>query len=189
MARSMARSGESSCRMKPASVDRAILVAHLARQRDQIGFVRVVIRVEHRGRDDAGRGRGQEAVRESGHGLRRRSSDVRSRASIGAKCRDSAVRSALRERSACRLRFGKAPLQILDEFGKLLVVAPAPPFRFAGETRHALRHVGLEADALLFAVIADIDAGLHLLFDHMSARRGPFRDPAALCRWRRLPRG
>ena len=67
-----------------------------------------------------------------------------------------------------RLRLGKRRMQILDEFGKLLVVPPAPAFRFAGETRHPLRHVGLEADALLFAVVADIDAGLDLLFDDMA---------------------
>ena len=55
--------------MKPASVNGPILVAHLARERRQIGLVRVVIRVEHRGRDDARRRRGQEAFRETGHGL------------------------------------------------------------------------------------------------------------------------
>jgi hypothetical protein len=53
---------------------------------------------------------------------------------------------------------------------ELLVVAPAPAFGFSGETRHALRDVGLESDALLFPVIANIDAGLDLLFDNVADR-------------------
>ena len=80
---------------------------------------------------------------------------------------------------------GEAAHQIFDQGGKFLEVAPAPAFGFTGETGHALGHVGLKADALLFAVVADVDAGLNLLGDdlahgaiHLSgefgARRGAF---------------
>ena len=65
---------------------------------------------------------------------------------------------------------GKAAREIADQLGKFLEFAAAPAFRFAAEARHALRHVGLKADALLLAVIADIDAGLFLLGDDMADR-------------------
>ncbi len=52
--------------------------------------------------------------------------------------------------------------------GYCFVVAAATPLRFTGETRHALRDVSLEADALLLAVVADIDAGFDLLFDNVA---------------------
>ena len=64
----------------------------------------------------------------------------------------------------------EAPLELLDQFGKFLEFAPAPPLRHAGKTAHALRHVSLETDPLLLAVIADVDAGRGLLLDHMAHR-------------------
>ncbi len=41
------------------------------------------------------------------------------------------------------------------------------PFRLAAETVHALRHVGLKADAALLAVVGDVDAGPALLLHHV----------------------
>ena len=35
------------------------------------------------------------------------------------------------------------------------------------EARHPLRHIGLEAHALLLAVVGDVDAGRGLLVDHV----------------------
>ena len=64
----------------------------------------------------------------------------------------------------------KAARQVLHQLGKFLELAPAPALRFAAEARHALRHVGLKADTLLFAVVADVDAGFFLLRDHVTHR-------------------
>ena len=63
---------------------------------------------------------------------------------------------------------GKAAREVLHQFGEFLEFSPAPAFGFAAEAGHALRHVGLKADALLLAVIAAVDAGLFLLRDHMA---------------------
>ena len=65
---------------------------------------------------------------------------------------------------------GKAPHQQCDQFGKLLEFLAAPALRHAGKAGHALRHIGLETDALLFAVVADVDAG-GLLMVHDIADR------------------
>ena len=67
-------------------------------------------------------------------------------------------------------RIGKAPHQIADQLGKLLELAAAAALRHAGKARHALRHVGLETDPPLLAVIADVDAGFHLLADDVAHR-------------------
>ncbi len=64
----------------------------------------------------------------------------------------------------------KAMRQILDQIGEFLELASAPALRHAGKTRHPLRHVGLETDALLLPVIADVDAGF-LLLRHDVAHR------------------
>ena len=53
-----------------------------------------------------------------------------------------------------------------DQLREFLEIAPAPALRFAREARHALRHVSLEPDALLLAVIGDVDARRGLLVDH-----------------------
>ena len=57
---------------------------------------------------------------------------------------------------------GKAPALHFDQLGEFAQVAAHRALGFAAEARHALRHIGLEADALLLAVIADIDAGILL---------------------------
>ena len=57
----------------------------------------------------------------------------------------------------------EAPLQVVHQLGEFLELAPAPALRHAAEAAHALRHVGLEADPLLLAVVADVDAGRCLL--------------------------
>ena len=64
----------------------------------------------------------------------------------------------------------KAAREILHQLGELLELAAAAALRFAGKARHALRHVGLKADPLLLAVVADVDAGFFLLGDHMADR-------------------
>ena len=59
-------------------------------------------------------------------------------------------------------------LEVVHELGEFLELAPAPPLGDATEPRHARRHVGLEADPLLLAVVADVDAGRLLLGHHMT---------------------
>ena len=51
-------------------------------------------------------------------------------------------------------------------------------FDYAAEARHALRHVGLEPDPLLLAVIADVDAGRGLPLRPRRAPRCPSRRPS-----------
>ena len=60
-------------------------------------------------------------------------------------------------------RIGKAPRQIAQQLGEFLELAAAAALRHPGKARHALRHIGLETDPPLLAVIADVDAGFHLL--------------------------
>ena len=60
--------------------------------------------------------------------------------------------------------------EVLRQLREFLELAPAAALGFAAEARHALRHIGLEADALLLAVVADVDTGLLLLGDHMAHR-------------------
>ncbi len=62
---------------------------------------------------------------------------------------------------------GKAADQHVRQLRELLEVHAAAALRLPGEARHALRHVGLESDPLLLAVIADVHAGGGLLFDHL----------------------
>ena len=57
-----------------------------------------------------------------------------------------------------------------DQLREFLEIAPAAALGFAREARHALRHVRLEPDPLLLAVIGDIDAGRGLLVDHAMHR-------------------
>ena len=59
-------------------------------------------------------------------------------------------------------------LELLHQFGEFLEFASAPPLRHAGKAAHALRHIGLEADPLLLAVIADVDAGGSLLLHNVA---------------------
>ncbi len=63
---------------------------------------------------------------------------------------------------------GKAAHEIFNQGRELLEVPAAATLGFAGETGHAARHVSLEADALLFAVVADVDAGLGLAGDDVA---------------------
>ena len=67
-------------------------------------------------------------------------------------------------------RIREAPHQVGEQLGELLELAAAAALRYAGEAGHALRHVGLEADPALLAVVADVDAGVHLRLDDMADR-------------------
>ena len=62
----------------------------------------------------------------------------------------------------------EAVLEICHHLREFLEFPSAPPLRHAAEAGHALRHIGLEPDALLLAVIADIDAGRCLLVHDMA---------------------
>ena len=165
--------GRIDLQHQPGLVDRLIFVAHLARDRGEIGFVGIVEGVEHGGGDDAGRGRGHERLRKrlafAGDALVERNLALDGRRIV-------IVNFALRlRRVLLPAHIRKAAREIADELGKFLEFAPAPPFRFAAEAGHALRYVGLKTDALLLAVIADIDAGLFLFGDHVPDRLFHFR--------------
>ena len=58
--------------------------------------------------------------------------------------------------------------QHFEQFRKRFVVTAAATLRLSPKTRHSLRDVGLKADTLLLAVIADIDSGFFLFFDDMT---------------------
>ena len=62
----------------------------------------------------------------------------------------------------------KTARQVFQELRKIIEVLGTRALRFAGESRHALRNVSLEADALLLAVISDVDTGALLFFDHVA---------------------
>ncbi len=94
-------------------------------------------------------------------------------------------------RLRCVLLLGdmrKAAGEVLHQFRELLEVHAATALRYAGEAGHALRHVGLEADPLLLAVIADIDAGRRLLVDDMAHGLVHLGRHLRLCRRPRRPR-
>jgi len=57
---------------------------------------------------------------------------------------------------------GKPLHQHVREHGKVGKFLRAAPVRLAAETRHAVRHVGLEPDPPLLAVVRDVDAGVEL---------------------------
>ncbi len=56
--------GRVDLQQHASAVDGEIFVAHLARQSGQIGFLRIIVRVQHRSADDAGRGRRHEGLGE-----------------------------------------------------------------------------------------------------------------------------
>ncbi len=70
---------------------------------------------------------------------------------------------------------GEAELEDLHQFREGFVIASAPPLRFAAEAGHPLRNIGLKTDALLFAIVADIDARLRLLIDNVANGAVHFR--------------
>ena len=84
---------------------------------------------------------------------------------------------------------GEAAQEHVDQLRHLLEVLADLALGFAAEARHALGDVGLEADALLLAVVADVDAGRDLRVDDRCARRGPSPRPWSPRRWPRRPRG
>ena len=59
---------------------------------------------------------------------------------------------------------------MFDKGGEILKLDAATAVRHSGVAAHALGHVSLEADALLLAIVADVDAGILLLGDHMGDR-------------------
>jgi hypothetical protein len=57
--------------------------------------------------------------------------------------------------------------QDFDQFRELFVIPPPPPLRFPGKAGHPLRHVRLESDTLLLAIIAYVHAGSRLFPDDL----------------------
>ncbi len=158
--------GRVDLQHEPGTMDRLVFLLHLTREGVEIGFVRIVIRVQHGRRNDAGRSRGHEHFGECVAGDRLEARDLGLDV-LGVLVVDLGLRLG------SILLFAhqrKAPHQRSHQLGKLLELAAASTFRDAGKSGHALRHVRLEADALLLAVVADVDAGLLLLLDHMANR-------------------
>ena len=129
--------GRIDLQQQARAVDGEIFVAHLARQGGQIGLLRIIERVEHRGGDDAGRGRGHEASRRTPPNPSPRVGNDRSRGEGG---KIEIMQLGLCFRGVLHAAaFGKPPRQIVHQLGKFLEVAAAAAFRFARETRHAAR--------------------------------------------------
>ena len=152
------------------AVDQLVLLAHLAGEREDIALVGVVVGVQVDGGDDAGGGRGQEAL-----GERRR------------------VRVGVPEQAIAFPR-RLAQVDVGDLVHRLRGVTDAgrraPPGRqqravirevrevpgerapaLATEPPHAPGHVGGEAGAGLLAVVADVDPDLELPLDgHLDGR-------------------
>ena len=149
-------------------VDRQVLFAHLAGESGEVGLVGIVVGIEH--------GRGDDTRRRRGHELFGErlvvAGDALVAGDLGFDLRGVViVQFALRLRRVLLLAHRrKAMRQVFDQLGEFLEFAAAPPFRFAAKPGHTPRHVGLEADALLLAVIADIDPGFLLLRDHVAHR-------------------
>jgi hypothetical protein len=124
------------------------------------------MRVHQRGRHDAGRRRGHELLGESAAGVLPEARDlVTDRRHVGVFHRGDRLRrvgdpGAVHEAPG----EGRHQVGVLDE-----ILADAP-LRLAAIAAHARRHVGLERDALLLAVIADVDAGVLLPPHHFADR-------------------
>ena len=149
-------------------MDRQVLVPHLAGDGREIGLVRGVVGVEHGRGDDARRRRGHERLGErlvfAGDALEPGNLAPDRRGIV-------IVQFALRLRRVLLPAAARKTMrEVLRQLREFLELAPAAALGFAAEARHALRHIGLEADALLLAVVADVDAGLLLLGDHMAHR-------------------
>src|SRR5690348_12725261 len=143
-----------------------VFVAHLASKREYIIRMARIIRIEQSARDNAGRWRGHEAISLAAPGRFR----------VAPQARDLSVdrgRVAIahlvdRLRRVELLAATRESLhQQLAKLGKVRDVARARPLRLAREAGHALGNIGLEADASLLAVVADVDADLVLVADDM----------------------
>jgi hypothetical protein len=142
-------------------VDGEVLGPQLARQRHQVVLVRLVVGVHHGGGDDAGRRRGGEGFDKRRPGRRN------ARLETGDLVLD--VLGVEITHLGHRLwgvgelpSPGEAAQEHLDQLRHLLEVLADLALGFAGKTRHARRDVGLEADALLLAVVADVDPSRRL---------------------------
>ena len=158
--------GRIDLQQQPGVVDGLVLVPHLARERLEVGLVRGVVRVHHGGGDDARRRRRHERLGERAAALRHglEAGDlVLQRGDV------EVLELALALRRVLLLAdVREAVLQVVHELGKLLELAAAPALGYAAEAGHARGHVGLEADPLLLAVVADVDAGRLLLVHHVA---------------------
>ena len=154
---------------EPGLVDRLVFLAHLARDRVEVGVVRLVMRVEHRRRDDAGRRRGHEPLGERAELV---GDPVEAHGLVGDRLEIAILDVGLRLRRALLAlgRIREAAHQVGQQLRELLELAAAAALRHAGEAGHALRHVGLEPDPALLAVVADVDAGVHLRLDDVADR-------------------
>jgi hypothetical protein len=150
-------------------MDGLVFVLHLARDCIEIIVMRLVEGVEHRGRNDAGRGRGHESFGKCAQLVR---DLVEARRLLVDRLEVLVLDVGLRFRRALLAlgRAREAAHQVRQQLGKFLELAPAPALRHAAKSGHALRNVGLERNASLLAVIADVDAGFHLLPDDVTHR-------------------
>ena len=151
-------------------VDGEVLLAKLHRERVHVGFVRVVMRIHQRSRYDAGRRRGHELL---GEGIRR----------VFLEARDLVLdRSGVGVFHVCdRLRrvgnlgaVHEAAAERRDQIGVLDEILADAALALAAVAGHARRHVGLERDALLLAIVTDVDAGILLPLHHLGDRAVEF---------------
>src|SRR5512143_157431 len=145
-------------------MDCLVFIPHLARNRAEIFILRTIKSIEHGGRYNPGGGRGHELLGEFAT-----RDFLEARDLVFDRLEVEIFQFALAFRRVLLLAdMRKSPHQARDQLGKFLEFAPAPSLRYAAEAAHALRYIGLETDPLLFAVIADVDAGGELPLDHMA---------------------
>src|SRR5262245_34529767 len=147
-----------------------ILDAHLARDGIEIVLMRLVMRVQHRRRDNSRRGRIHEELGEPGFHRRRQPLVARDLRIDGGRIAilQLADRLGRVEHLAVVRDARQHPLRELRKLDELLA---EPPLRYTAEAVHALRNIGLEADPRLLAVIGAVDADLGFLREHVRNAR------------------
>ena len=164
--RSIARSGASICRIQAGIDHGLIFVMHLACDGVEIPLIGGVMRVEHRRCDDARRRLGEEHFREGRLDLRGGLLEARQLGLDGFLVVILQLADAFRAAE----HFAGLGNARREFFGEQRIFKPflaERTFRFAAKAVHALGDISLKADAALFAVIGDVDAGPALFLHHV----------------------
>ena len=165
MWRSIARSGQSSCRMKPASTIALYSRCITSARREDVGLFGLVVVVLQIARDLAGRGRGHEEFFRLGC-----PSSPLSPASMSACAAGQSVQST-GPVQAGRYWNGEANgLSSSDKFGEFRSPVPSGGVLSPSKAGQAVEHMHGVVGAALFAVVDDVDAAFDLLAHHIGDR-------------------
>ena len=141
--------------------DKLVFLPELAGQREDVGFVAVIVLVLQRAGGEAGRDGGDEGL---GEALRLPLERAGEGVELGLGTIQALVaHRADRGREAVDVEPAHAArLVVLPPLGKVLHVEDRPALRLAAETRHAPGDVAEEGGARHLSVVADIDAAVEL---------------------------